>query len=513
MANGLMNLQNLLGQSNNAGGLIGGGIFSQPMSRGQRRAGLLNQAISSQGSDPYARLGAAFGGLIGMGGRAAAEGLGIVGKPQEVQRNEAIRQVQQEVADLGLDPMSNPVEFGELVTSRFQELGQPELALRTQLQVRQMMPEGSETSRVIRGGTELGNAAGLAEGESAIGTFDAQGNLSGIKDRTQTSGQPEISNVRDIETEDRGTVTVGTVNNRLVELTPEGPVPFEGDRDIEEDERFTARNISLPNVGTVIGQVDRQGRVFYRGQDVTSQAQFAPQRVEQGEPGAFEATEGQEFDLRESRAQARTFARNAEDAVALLEQNPDINTFVAKGASVINDLEQEAKALARASGVEFNEDILDPTQYGEQFSDLGVNNRRLQGLVTNLAFSAAAAQGQTGRAVSNRDIERFIGEIGASASNPESFAATLRDSVNRTVRGLRIRSREILGEDLGEDIRFMGEPIGLSQEEIQERQSGVSRQQALDLIPSGATLGRQNPETGSWEVYKDGKMIGEIRPD
>jgi len=469
MANGLMGLSNLLGQSSNAqsGGLMGGGVFSQPESRGQRRSRLLTDAIASAGQNPYARLGASFGGLIGLGGRAAGEGLGIIDAPPEVQRNEAIRQVQQEVQELGLDPMTNPAEFGEFVSGRFNELNQPELAMRTQMQIRQMMPE-----------------------------------------------QPEVSNVRDIETEDRGTVTVGTLNNQLVELTPEGPVRFSGDRQIEDESRFTARNISLPEVGTVIGQVDEDsGRVFFRGQDVTEQARFAPQQVEQGEPGDFSLKQKQEFDLRETRAQAKIFAKSAEDAVSLLESNPDINTFVARGSALINDLQQEGRSIARAAGVDFDEEVLDPTQYGEQFEDLGVDNRRLQGLVTNLAFTAAAAQGQTGRAVSNRDIERFIGEIGASASDPQAFAATLRDSVNRTVRGLRIRSQELAGEDFGEDITFMGEPIGFSQEELRQRSTGVSREQATEQLPDGATLGRQNPETGAWEVYQDGKMIGEIQPE
>lgn len=156
MANGLMGLQDLLGQSSNAqsGGLLGGGIFSQPEGRGQRRSRLLSEAIAGAGQDPYARLGATFGGLIGMGGRAAGEGLGILDEPPEVKRNNAIRQVQQEVAERGLDPMANPAEFGEFVSSRFQELEQPELAMRTQLQIRQMMPEQEERRVTLRGGTE-----------------------------------------------------------------------------------------------------------------------------------------------------------------------------------------------------------------------------------------------------------------------------------------------------------------------------------------------------------------------
>ncbi|MDR9407116.1 MAG: hypothetical protein RI516_07800, partial [Spiribacter sp.] len=188
MANGLMGLSDLLGQSSNtqSGGLFGGGVFSQPESRGQRRSRLLTEAISGAGQNPYARLGASFGGLIGMGGRAAAEGLGIVDAPAEVQQAEAIRQVQQEVAEQGLDPMANPREFGDFVAGRFQELGQPQLATRSLLQARQieseLAPEPVETERVIRGGTPEGDAAGLSEGESAIGTY-VNGERTALKNR------------------------------------------------------------------------------------------------------------------------------------------------------------------------------------------------------------------------------------------------------------------------------------------------------------------------------------------
>jgi CBS domain-containing protein len=325
--------------------------------------------------------------------------------------------------------------------------------------------------------------------------------------------QGELTNVRDVETEDRGTVTVGTLNNRLVEITPEGPVAFEGDRDIDEEAKFTARNISLPDVGTVIGQVDEQGRVFYRGQEVTDQAQFAPQRVEQGEPGAFGATQKQEFDIRSARVAAQNYSNTAEDAIALLEESPDVNTFVGRAASVANSLQAEGKAIARAAGVEFDESILEPSNYSSQFEDLGINNRRLQGIITSGAFQAAAASGQTGRSVSDKDMQRFIGEFGANASDPQAFAATLRDSVNRTVRNLRNRSEELYGEDLGEGITFMGEPIGFTQAELRERETRLSREDAIKQLPDDATLGKQDPKTGAWQVYRDGKIIGEIRPD
>jgi len=111
-------LGDILGQSSNAtsGGLLGGpSIFQTQPSRGQRRSALLSQAISSQGSNPYARLGAAFGGLIGMGGRAAGEGLGILQEPEQVRRSRLITEAQQAAAESGIDPVAEPERFLEVI--------------------------------------------------------------------------------------------------------------------------------------------------------------------------------------------------------------------------------------------------------------------------------------------------------------------------------------------------------------------------------------------------------------
>lgn len=198
MANGLMGLSNLLGQSSNAtSGLFGSGVFSQPETRSARRSRLLTEAISGAGQNPYARLGAAFGGLIGMGARAGAEGLGILNAPPEVQRNEAIRQVQQEVAELGLDPVANPVEFGEVVTRRFQELNQPELALRTQLQLRQMMPEQQELPAGFRNLQLRAQAAGLQPGTREYAEFFRSGGRTpdGVNVTVQGDTGPQIGTI------------------------------------------------------------------------------------------------------------------------------------------------------------------------------------------------------------------------------------------------------------------------------------------------------------------------------
>ena len=74
-------------------------------------------------------------------------------------------------------------------------------------------------------------------------------------------------------------------------------------------------------------------------------------------------------------------------------------------------------------------------------------------MITSLAFQAAAAAGSRGQSVSNRDIERFIGQVGGSAANPEAFAAVLRDEAERTARNFRnnffVRTQKEFKGDLG----------------------------------------------------------------
>src|SRR6056297_53150 len=195
MAERLFNLGNLLGGSSNtqSGGLMGGGIFSQPESRGQRRSRLLTDAIANAGQNPYARLGAAFGGLAGMGGRAAAEGLGIVDAPAEVQRNEAIRQVQQEVSQLGLDPLSNPTEFGQVVSSRFRDLGYDDLAVQSLLQARQLQGDAPDTSTFYSPEGEPVQASVNREGR--LVTLDGQD----ITGQGFGTSRPERQSQRDLE--------------------------------------------------------------------------------------------------------------------------------------------------------------------------------------------------------------------------------------------------------------------------------------------------------------------------
>jgi len=196
MANGLIGGFGTFGQGQQQGNLLGG-VFQPQPTRGQRRAGLISNAIQQYGGNAQQTGGAAVGSLLGLAGRAAAEKFGLVDAPPEVQRSEAIRQVQQEAADRGLNIVDDPRGFGDFVAGRFQELGQPDLANRSLIETRklesQLAPEPVETERVVSGDSQIGQQLGLGQGETAIASF-TDGVPTGIKDR-QVPDEPEVPSI------------------------------------------------------------------------------------------------------------------------------------------------------------------------------------------------------------------------------------------------------------------------------------------------------------------------------
>jgi len=184
--------------------------------------------------------------------------------------------------------------------------------------------------------------------------------------------------------------------------------------------------------------------------------------------------------LRDSEVAAKTFIATAGDAIRLLEQSPDVNTFVAGAANLVNSLQQEASAIGRSFGVDFDAGILDPATHSNTFDRLGIQNAQVKSLVTSLAFQAAAAAGQTGRGVSDRDVRRFIEEIGANSADPRAFASTIRDVASRVDRGFRINfstraNREFEG-DLGLEALGGQQQTGIPT---------VTTQAEFDAIPVG----------------------------
>jgi len=149
-------------------------------------------------------------------------------------------------------------------------------------------------------------------------------------------------------------------------------------------------------------------------------------------------TNSEAIKLRDAEVSTKTFISSVGDALNILQETPDINTFIGGAAAIVNNLQQEARAIGRSLGVDIDESLLDPSTHSSTFDELGIQNQRMRSLINALAFQAAAASGQTGRSVSDRDVTRFIREIGADAADPRAFARVLRDVADRSARNFLI---------------------------------------------------------------------------
>ena len=187
--------------------------------------------------------------------------------------------------------------------------------------------------------------------------------------------------------------------------------------------------------------------------------------------------------MRDAEVGTKTFIATTGDAIRMLNEQPDINTFVASAASLVNTVQQEGKAIARAIGANFDDSVLDPASYSSEFDSLGIQNERMRGLITSLAFQAAAASGQSGRDISNADVLRFVKEVGANSSDPRAFAATLRDVAQRTDRGFRINYETRLGSQYEGDTGLSSIP-GFSDNQQPTPASSVGRFQ-IEVLPNG----------------------------
>jgi len=157
--------------------------------------------------------------------------------------------------------------------------------------------------------------------------------------------------------------------------------------------------------------------------------------------------------LRDAEVATRNFIGTAGDALQLLRDEPGVNTITGRAVALFGDLKAEAQTIAQIFGMPFEVSQLNPDTYDERFDDLGVQSARMRSLITSLAFQAASAAGSRGQSVSNRDIERFIDQVGGSAANPVAFDAVLRDEAERTARNFRnnfsVRTGQEFTGDLG----------------------------------------------------------------
>jgi hypothetical protein len=155
---------------------------------------------------------------------------------------------------------------------------------------------------------------------------------------------------------------------------------------------------------------------------------------------------GERRELAAMQSNARKMVETGADILELLQADPDMGTFLARGAAVINDLRADVSAAARALGRDFDDSVLDVTVHDETFRRLGISNRRLQSLITSLAFQRAGAEAGVGR-ITNRMVQQFIEEIGGNARDPVTLATLVHDTVTRGARGFMIDFETRTGQE------------------------------------------------------------------
>lgn len=203
------------------------------------------------------------------------------------------------------------------------------------------------------------------------------------------------------------------------------------------------------------------------------------------DPNALNIPAAEKSELTNREVATRSLTATVGDMLQMLQENPDINTFVSSAAGFANNVAAEAMALGRALGMEDEVSRLtNPETFSSTFNELGIRNRQMQSLVQNLAYTVARSNDPGGR-LSDTDVQRAVREIGASASDPAAFSRVLMDVARRANRNFEIEYKTRTGADFRENLM---EPLSgfMQQPAASTEAPTVSTAEQYDALPSGA---------------------------
>ena len=131
-----------------------------------------------------------------------------------------------------------------------------------------------------------------------------------------------------------------------------------------------------------------------------------------------------------------------DNAIEFVLKNPGANTIIGDVAAFTNDVKAEINQVLRVIGKGKIEttDVLNLNSYNEAipgtefggWESLGIRTNEMKSKLLDLAYIVAAARGQTGRALSDKDVARFIQILGTNRADYKSVVATL-NSVKQTL--------------------------------------------------------------------------------
>ena len=181
------------------------------------------------------------------------------------------------------------------------------------------------------------------------------------------------------------------------------------------------------------------------------------QRVEQGEPGAFDprtrSQQGQDVQNFQNAVIGGVKAINtASELLAIAQQTPDAIGTPGNLFRVGNEMVRTAEALGRFAGfdpgINRNLDGFTFDGFDGKMRSLAIENEAFRSGVFGIAFAAAVAE--QGTRPTDKDIQAFIDQIAGSSSDPRAFARTIKTFIGRSERSLRTTANV---KDIPDDVR------------------------------------------------------------
>lgn len=194
-----------------------------------------------------------------------------------------------------------------------------------------------------------------------------------------------------------------------------------------------------------------------------------------GTPDEFSVSKKEFGELRASEISTLNAMQISDRLIQQVQVNPDVLSVGGTISVTLDTLKSQAESLARISGIPIKASS-DPSKYDfSHLENTAQNTAGFRSNVTAMAFAAAAASGQTGRSVSNRDVQRFIDQVGGGAGSPAQFAAAMGETRRFLEMNFKNRYRVLTGKDYEGPIggppsnaKTAAEIEGMSDAEFQE---------------------------------------------
>jgi hypothetical protein len=336
--------------------------------------------------------------------------------PEEA-RQQKFAGLQTQLMQEGLDPTQNPFGFYARAAELLREQGDNQMSLRASAKAREFAPEPVETQRVIRGGTQAGDIAGLEIGQQGIGTFVGD----------EYRGVSNVKRIQDQDDVDVGAATrfVNTDTGETLSL-------------VRTDQGFAEQS------------VDAQGNAVFTPVDMTNLEPVSAR--ETGGAGSFGG--GGDFsDLGKLRNVTIDFAERANQLKSELRAGvvgipAGVASTYASASSQISSILEETLGITDSSPKVVS-------AYSDAFEDLNLSNASSEvksALLGAARVNAYLQQGGTGD-TRKSEIEDSLRQLRIGSGNPEAIAAALGRTTEDAIRRFNI-ALGTTSQATGEEVPF-----------------------------------------------------------